>query len=370
MTENSALLLKNVSKQGYTKERHAAFDTPKDPVLRAPESMLPIRVLIYLVGYLLIGAVTYRHVEGINYLEGLYLSVITFTTVGYGDFAPKDDRGRIFTCFFIALAMMGVAQLVDFVFDYVVEQRKRLEQQVIFTSWFKDDDDDSEGSDGAADHVPIALEVIDDAVHEANLRKEQRWELIYSFFTSAVIMLSVIMVGVIGFSLVVDDYNFIESFYLSTMTVTTVGYGDIVPQNDASRAFTGFYAIFGTIAFGRAVGYFIETVATQRENEKHRKLLSSSALDYDTWNMANADGSPDVSKVEFVYMRLLQMGLVDDNVRMAIEKQFERMDIDHDGGLTIDDIVKAQEMHVSKKKSSKSRKMSRKSGKRSQKHTS
>lgn len=318
----------------------------------------PVRVVAYLAAYLIVGAVAYRHLEGINYLEGLYLSVITFTTVGFGDLAPKDDKGRVFTCFFIALALLGVAQLVDIVFDYLIAERKLVEKKAIFRSWFhEDEDEDDNNNSNTEDRLPSAMTdedggAQDEALVEASRQNAQRWELLKSFGSSVSYMLGVIFVGVLFYSFVVDDFDLVESFYLSTMTVTTVGYGDIVPQTDESRLFTGFYAVFGTIAFGRAVGYFIETLGSQRDLEKHEKLLSASALDYETWQSANADGTNRVTKVEFVYMRLLQMGLIDENVRQKIEDQFDRMDRNHDGNLTIEDIVRAQESSVrsSKKK--------------------
>ncbi len=328
------------------------------------EHYFPLRVVIYLAAYLVVGSVVYRHIEGINYLEGLYLSVITFTTVGYGDLTPKDDRGRVFTCFFIALALMGVAQLVDIVFDYLVQQRKLMEKQAIFASWFhqdeEDEDNDCNDDDTSTDWVVPSVFDSDtdnddnETAVEAARHSQQTRELVSSFIFSAVYMLGVIFVGVIFYSFIVDDFNCIESFYLSTVTVTTVGYGDIVPTNDMSRLFTGFYAVFGTIAFARSVGYFIETLGAQRDLIKHEKLLSASALDYDTWELANADGTSRVTKVEFVYMRLLQMGLIDEHVRMKIENQFDRMDKDHSGDLTMVDIVRAQAEVV---KSSKKRSM-------------
>jgi potassium channel subfamily K len=327
------------------------------PGVRAP--YFPARVLVYIAAYLFVGAVAYRHLEGINYLEGLYLSVITFTTVGFGDLAPKDDRGRVFTCFFIALALLGVAQLVDIVFDFLVEERKVVEKKAIFRSWFHEEEEEEleegDGGEGGENGVPRALDddgEEDEALVKAARQNAQQWELIRSFASSATSMLGVIFVGVLFYSYVVDDFNLIESFYLATMTVTTVGYGDVVPRTDESRLFTGFYAVFGTIAFGRAVGYFIETLGAQRELDKHEKLLSASALDYDTWKSANSDGTDRVTRVEFVYMRLLQMGLIDEHVRKKIEEQFDRMDRNHDGDLTIEDIVKAQEFSVrsSKKK--------------------
>lgn len=287
----------------------------------------------------------YHHLEGINYLEGLYLSVITFTTVGYGDLSPKDDRGRIFSCLFVFLALMGIAQLLDILVDYIMEQRKLIEQSQIYKHWFESEDDSEEERNGNG--FPPALQD-DSLVPDPDI--EDRWELFYSFTNSMSYILLVILFGAIFYSLIVDNYNLVESFYLSTMTVTTVGYGDIVPTNDISRAFTGFYAIFGTVAFGRAVSLFISTLGEQRDRRKHQKLLSASALDIETWKTANVDGSDDVSKVEFVYMRLLQMDMIDPGLRAKIEEQFDRMDRDKDGNLTIHDIMLAQQEHVEKMK--------------------
>jgi hypothetical protein len=308
----------------------------------------PVWVALYLVLYLGIGSAAFHHLEGINYLEGLYLSVITFTTVGYGDLSPKDDLGRVFCCFFIFLALMGIAQLLDILVDYVMEQRKLIEHSQIYKNWF-DTDAYGEEEEGEGDLVPHQCTGVTDTA------EEDRWELLLSFGSSCISITMVILVGIVFYSKIVDSYDLVEALYLSTMTVTTVGYGDIVPTNDLSRAFTGCYAIFGTVAFGRAVSVFIGTLGEQRDRKKHEKLLTASALDYDTWNKANANGDDTVTRVEFVYMRLLQMDLVDERLREKIEEQFDRMDRDKDGDLTISDIMLAQEQHISRQKSKSSR---------------
>jgi len=38
-------------------------------------------------------------------VDGLYLSVITITTVGFGDFSPKSDQGKIFSMFFMLIGI-------------------------------------------------------------------------------------------------------------------------------------------------------------------------------------------------------------------------------------------------------------------------
>src|SRR4051794_13998669 len=58
---------------------------------------------------LLLGTIFYSLVEGWRWLDALYFSVITLATVGYGDFTPKTDAGKIFTMIYI---FTGIGQLV------------------------------------------------------------------------------------------------------------------------------------------------------------------------------------------------------------------------------------------------------------------
>ena len=66
------------------------------------------RAIVGLVaGLLIAGTVFYTIVEGWSPLDSLYFSVVTLTTVGFGDFAPQTDLGKGFTIVFI-LAGIGI----------------------------------------------------------------------------------------------------------------------------------------------------------------------------------------------------------------------------------------------------------------------
>jgi voltage-gated potassium channel Kch len=74
-----------------------------DPVFRG---------LLYLTVTLLIGgAFAFHRVEGWTFFQSLYFSVITLTTVGYGDFSPHTFAGRLFTIFYV---LAGVGIIVAF----------------------------------------------------------------------------------------------------------------------------------------------------------------------------------------------------------------------------------------------------------------
>lgn len=66
------------------------------------------QTLIYIVLLILItGTFFYHNVEGWTWLDSFYFSVITLTTVGYGDFSPQTDPGKVFTMVYI-FAGLGI----------------------------------------------------------------------------------------------------------------------------------------------------------------------------------------------------------------------------------------------------------------------
>ena len=65
-------------------------------------------VLIPITLLLLIGTFGYAALEGWSLLDALYATIITVTTVGYGDLSPVTPGGRIFAIFF-ALSAIGMA---------------------------------------------------------------------------------------------------------------------------------------------------------------------------------------------------------------------------------------------------------------------
>ena len=77
-------------------------------VWRDPET----KALPLVVGVLLVsGTVFYWAAEDWSLIQSLYFSVVTLTTVGYGDLTPTSDYSRIFTIIYI---FIGLGVLVAF----------------------------------------------------------------------------------------------------------------------------------------------------------------------------------------------------------------------------------------------------------------
>lgn len=74
-------------------------------------------LLFILLAILIFGTSGYMAIEGGSFIDSLYMTVITITTVGYSEIVPLTSAGRLFT---IALILIGVG-FVLYVFSNITE---------------------------------------------------------------------------------------------------------------------------------------------------------------------------------------------------------------------------------------------------------
>lgn len=73
-----------------------------------------------------IGTIFYHFVEGWKWLDSLYFSVVTLATVGYGDYVPKTNLGKVFTIFYI---LTGIGIIATFAHSLLTRVAKRREEK-------------------------------------------------------------------------------------------------------------------------------------------------------------------------------------------------------------------------------------------------
>lgn len=61
---------------------------------------------------IVVGSVVFWLVEGWSFLDAVYFSIITLSTVGYGDLAPQTTLGKLFTILYV---LVGVGLLGSFI---------------------------------------------------------------------------------------------------------------------------------------------------------------------------------------------------------------------------------------------------------------
>ena len=63
-----------------------------------------------------------------------------------------------------------------------------------------------------------------------------------------------------------EDWTWIEAFYFSTSTLTTVGYGDLTPTSDTSRLCAAIYMIIGVTIALASLGVIGSSYISRRES--------------------------------------------------------------------------------------------------------
>ena len=70
-----------------------------------------------------IGTVAYHHLEGWAWIDCFYFSVITLTTIGYGDFSPQTVGGKLFTIGYIVIGLGMILTFIQTVYDHYANMK-------------------------------------------------------------------------------------------------------------------------------------------------------------------------------------------------------------------------------------------------------
>lgn len=90
-----------------------------------------------ILGFMLIGMLGYRFIEGWPWFDGLYMALTTFTTIGYAEVHPLSFAGRIFNSvlivFGVGLVFLMIGVLTDALLEFEFERhlgRRRMERDI------------------------------------------------------------------------------------------------------------------------------------------------------------------------------------------------------------------------------------------------
>ncbi len=84
-----------------------------------------VKGITILIVILLIGTFGYMNIENWDFLDSLYMTVITITTVGYGEVRAVSETGRFFTIFIIFSGMGIIAYILGIVAQAMVDIQVR-----------------------------------------------------------------------------------------------------------------------------------------------------------------------------------------------------------------------------------------------------
>jgi voltage-gated potassium channel len=87
------------------------------------------------------------------------------------------------------------------------------------------------------------------------------------------LVVTILSIGTIGYMLL-SQYSFVDALYMTVITVTTVGFGELRPFSPEEKVFTIFLILTSITIFGYAVSAFSEYVVSGKlfEHFKQRKV--------------------------------------------------------------------------------------------------
>ncbi|KGN44008.1 two-pore potassium channel 1 [Cucumis sativus] len=278
------------------------------------------RVALVLITYLGIGTLCFylvRHQiqgEKTNRLvDAIYFTIVTMTTVGYGDLVPNSPSTKLLACAFVFTGMALVGLILSNAADYLVEK-----QEILLFKAFHIDQNG---------HCDISKEI------DTN---KARNKCIVVF-----LLLLLFIISGTAFLVTIEKLDFIDAFYCVCSTITTLGYGDQSFSTKWGRVFAIFWILISTITLAQFFLYIAELNTERRQKSLVKWVLSKKVTDIDL-EVADIDDDGVVGAAEFVIYKLKEMGKITEDDISLVLNEFENLDVDQSGTLSISDITLAQ----------------------------
>lgn len=296
------------------------------------------------------GVLIAQQYEGWDFLTSLYVITQVVTTIGYGDITVSTPAAKIFCAFYVAgtLVLIGTAltELADSFISTNTEYLKRkirdLEKRLgheprvdgqkfskvnqaiasfflfaffvgfgtIFYALYEP---------CSCSYGPSAVEGCIDGSHAVEM-PNLSWADAKALEKKCVETGGVVL-------------TWVDAFYMSVITLTTIGFGDHSPKTQVGRAVGIVWMVLGVVACGT----FVSTVGAlllERKKEECRIKRMSSAI----FKRVDADGNGELSMVEFRTYVLLKFGFMTAQELEHIDLMFKLIDKDGNGSLSYAEI--------------------------------
>lgn len=342
-------------------EEFESFKQMKDEDF-GPTRKLTNAAAVLAVIFLLYTALLGRYEFGWSICDSCYFMAQTVTTIGYGDLVPQNQRQRLEITIYMILALtLGATALGIMTQRFISEDASMLENLDSEIAQLVEEDKERESTH--VRHRPTGTVIEDDDAtapkplhfgrrrligHELNMKR--MW---FQAISNTAQLVGIVVFGALMMLWLEKDWSFNTALYWATETVTTVGYGDLVPTRTTTKWFFVFYALTGTYIFGKSVAYIASMpLQNHRFNVEKRVLkqfekgLSEQMLqaffekDEDVGIMCKASKeSKTINRAEFVLHALLLLDRIKTSDLLDANDAFNQLDIDFNEQLDKDDVV-------------------------------
>ena len=90
--------------------------------LRDNENRKLLIITSIIIGF---GTTFYHYIAGWSWLDAAYFSVVTCTTIGFGDFSPATLLGKLFTIGYIVIGVGVILGFINAVYHHYKSQNQK-----------------------------------------------------------------------------------------------------------------------------------------------------------------------------------------------------------------------------------------------------
>ncbi|KAL3700339.1 hypothetical protein R1sor_018361 [Riccia sorocarpa] len=272
--------------------------------------------------YLFVGVMIYcwkkdefRGVETVGWIDALYFCIVTMCTIGYGDITPETPAAKMLSCALVLVGFGFIDALMGGMVTVLLDRQENMLLNVVL-----------HGHEVAKGYVLNA--------------EKGTMRIRLKVFLAVSTVLGSVAVGAF-FLHFVEKLQWIDSFYVTIISITTVGYGDYSFQTKWGRLLAALWLLFCTLGVARAFLFLAEARVQKRERHFAKKMLQSKMLAAD---MADADIDNDghVSLSEYVVYKLKAMRKISEKDIVAIVKQFDQLDSAGVGRISMVQLLEAE----------------------------
>ncbi|KAJ7965077.1 Two-pore potassium channel like [Quillaja saponaria] len=302
---------------GIREDYHDTFD-PRPPTKSTP--LIVRQAFIGVILYAIIGIViyltsgTFKGHATLKPVDALYFTVVTLCTIGYGDIVPNTTFTKLFTCFFILVGFGFVDILLNGLVSYICDRQEAVLLSTVDENQF---------------NTMVKTYMVDTEKGRMRIRTK--------VFLALAVVIGCIAIGTFMVHFL-ENLNWVDSFYLSVTSVTTVGYGDYAFTTTWGRCFAIIWLLISTLAVARAFLYLTE-LRLDKRNRRIAKWVLQKKITLADLLAADLDHDGSISKSEYVIFKLKEMGKIAEKDILQVCKQFDTLDSSNCGRITLADLM-------------------------------
>lgn len=97
-------------------------------------------------------------------------------------------------------------------------------------------------------------------------------------YTAISLLVVLLFIGIVGFK-VLSNYSWVDALYMTVITITTVGFGEVQPLDDTAKVFTVFLILTSVVIVGYALTVITEYILSKNNLEELKQKKMQKKID-------------------------------------------------------------------------------------------